>query len=45
MDFRDPKYRREVFLKFYEFHLKYNIHPGCVYFAIPWLAKYYNMDY
>ena len=45
MDFRDPKYRREVFLRFYEFHLKYNIYSGCVYFAMPWLAKYYNMDY
>jgi hypothetical protein len=22
MDFRKPKYRREVFLRFYEFHLK-----------------------
>jgi hypothetical protein len=42
MDFRHPKYRREVFLRFYEFHLKYKSHPGGVYFAFPWLAKYYN---
>lgn len=43
MDFRDIKYRREVFLRFYEFHLKYKSHPGGVYFAMPWLAKKYNM--
>ena len=43
MDFRDIRYRREVFLRFYEFHLKYNSHPGGVYFAMPWLAKKYDM--
>ncbi len=35
MDFRHPQYRREVFLRFYEFHLKYRTHPGCVYFLFP----------
>jgi Alpha-glutamyl/putrescinyl thymine pyrophosphorylase clade 2 len=44
MDFRLPIYRREVFLRFYEFHLKYKLHPGAVYFAMPWLAKYFNMS-
>ena len=44
MDFREPKYRREVFLKFYEFHLTYKTHPGCIYFAFPWLEKYYNLS-
>ena len=43
MDFRGPAYRREVFLRFYEFHLKYNSHPGGVYFAMPYLANHYNM--
>lgn len=43
LDFRLPQYRREVFLRFYEFHLKYRSHPGGVYFAFPWLAKYKNM--
>lgn len=43
MDFRDIKYRREVFLRFYEFHLTYRSHPGAVYFAMPWLAKHYDM--
>lgn len=37
MDFRRPEYRREVFLRFYGFHLRYKTHPGCVYFLIPWL--------
>jgi len=44
MDFRELKYRREVFLRFYEFHLKYKSHPGGVYFAMPWLAEHFNMD-
>lgn len=43
MDFRKVEYRREVFLRFYEFHLKYNAHPGGVYLAFPWLAKNFNM--
>lgn len=38
MDFRRPEYRREVFLRFYEFHLKYRAHPGGVYFLLPWLT-------
>jgi len=44
MDFRKPQYRREVFLRFYEFHLKYRSHPGGVYFAMPWLANRFEMD-
>lgn len=39
MDFRLPRYRREVFLRFYEFHLRYRAHPGCVYYLLPYLAK------
>jgi hypothetical protein len=38
MDFRLPQYRREVFLRFYEFHLRYRAHPGCVYYLMPHLA-------
>ena len=44
MDFREPQYRREVFLRFYEFHLKYKSHPGGVYYLFPYLAEKYNMD-
>lgn len=44
MDFRKPEYRREVFLRFYQFHLKYAIHPGCIYFVFPYLFKKYSWD-
>lgn len=35
MDFRKPEFRREVFHRLFQFTLKYKIHPGCVYFALP----------
>lgn len=44
MDFRDIRYRREVFLKFYDFHLQNNAHPGGVYFAMPWMADRFCYD-
>lgn len=37
LDFRLPKYRREVFLRFYEFHLKYKSHAGAIYYTFPYL--------
>lgn len=43
MDFRLPKYRREVFLKFYEFHDKFKGHAGAVYSAFPYLFEKLNM--
>lgn len=45
MDFRKPEYRREVFLNFYEYHLKYKSHPGAVYYVMPYLAEKYNWDF
>lgn len=42
MDFRKPEYRREVFLRFYEFHTKYGTHPGGVYFSFPYLFTKYQ---
>lgn len=39
MDFRQPRFRREVFLRFYTFHLKYRAHPGAVYYLLPFLAE------
>jgi hypothetical protein len=39
LDFRRPEYRRETFLRFYGYHLKYGSHPGVVYALIPWLGK------
>ena len=44
MDFRLPQYRREVFLKLYEFHIKYKAHAGGVYFAFPYINKKYNLN-
>ena len=39
MDFRRPEFRREVFLRFYEWSLKTRSFPGCVYFLMPYLAN------
>lgn len=44
MDFRKPEYRREVFLRFYGFHLKYKAFPGGVYYLIPHLTKGLSMN-
>jgi len=38
-DFRRPEYRREVFLRFYEFHLRHRSHPGGVYLLMPYLRQ------
>ena len=42
MDFREPRCRRAVFLRFYEFHLRHKAHPGGVYYLIPWLKRYFG---
>src|SRR6266516_4122024 len=36
-DWRAPQWRRQVFLRFYDFHLRYRAHPGAVYYLLPWL--------
>lgn len=43
-DLRGPEYRREVFLRFYQFHLEHHSHPGCVYYALPWLSRSLRLD-
>lgn len=43
-DFRLPQYRREVFLRLYEFNLKYNAHAGFVYGAFPYLNEKFNLN-
>ena len=43
-DLRQPQYRREVFLRFYEFHLRYRAHPGCVYYIMPALVDRLDMS-
>jgi len=44
IDYRQPQYRRQVFLDFYEFHLKYRAHPGCVYYVMPHLKEHYGWN-
>lgn len=39
MDFRKEIYRRSVFLRFYDFHIRYRSHPGCVYYIFPYLKN------
>lgn len=43
-DLRLPQFRREVFHRFYTFHLKYKTHPGCVYFLLPALAESLDLN-
>ena len=43
LDFRKPQYRREVFLRFYEFHLKNRSHAGAIYYAFPYLFEHLKM--
>jgi hypothetical protein len=43
-DWRLPEHRRKVFLDFYEFHLKYRSHPGCVYYLMPYLRQHYEWN-
>lgn len=38
-DLRKSEYRRETFLRFYEAHLSWRGHPGCVYFLFPALVE------
>jgi hypothetical protein len=40
MDFRHPTFRREVFLRFYQFHLRHRSHPGGVYLLMPYLQEH-----
>jgi hypothetical protein len=42
LDFRLPQYRKEVWLQFYEFHLRFRSHPGGVYYLIPWLRQHFG---
>lgn len=44
MDFRRPEYRREVFHRFYEFHLRHRAHPGAVYYLMPYLRERLGWD-
>lgn len=43
-DLRKPENRRETWQRFYTFHLRYATHPGCVYFALPFMADKLGWD-
>ena len=43
-DWRRPEYREQVFLDFYEFHLKYRSHPGGDYYLFPHLIQHFGWD-
>jgi hypothetical protein len=43
-DFRRPEYRREVWQRFYSFHLRYRAHPGGVYYVLPAMADAHGWD-
>lgn len=39
IDHRDPERREEMFLRSWEFHIRFRTHPGCVYHLLPALAR------
>ena len=43
-DYREAKYRREVFLDFYKFHLESRGHAGAVYYTFPYIFEKLNMS-
>lgn len=44
IDWREPAHKREAFLEFYRFHLRYRSHPGCVYALLPSIAEAFDLD-
>lgn len=44
LDWRLPENKREAFLHFYEFHIMYKSHPGCVYALLPAIADAFDLD-
>lgn len=43
-DYRKPEHRREAFLRFYQFHTQFKLHPGLVYLLIPYLSERLKWD-
>lgn len=43
-DFRRPEHRREVFLRFYEWSVRYRSFPGAVHHVLPHLARELGLD-
>lgn len=44
MDFRRTELRREVFLRFYEWSVKYRSFPGGVHYLLPFMAQALELD-
>lgn len=44
IDYRLPEHRREIFQRFYTFHLRYRSHPGCVYAMLPAIAEAFELN-
>jgi hypothetical protein len=44
MDFRRVELRQEVFLRFYEWSVKYNSFPGGVHYVLPYVAEALELD-
>jgi hypothetical protein len=44
MDFRRTELRREVFLRFYEWSVRYNSFPGGVHYVLPHMAQALELD-
>lgn len=44
LDFRLPQYRREVFLRFYEWSVRYRSFPGGVHYVLPHMADTLGWD-
>ncbi len=44
MDFRRAEYRQEVFLRFYEWSVKYRSFPGGVHYVLPYVAQALELD-
>lgn len=44
MDFRRTELRREVFLRFYEWSVRYSSFPGGVHYVLPYLAQALELD-
>lgn len=43
-DFREPRWRKETFLRFYEWSVKYRSFPGGVHYVLPAIAEALELD-
>jgi hypothetical protein len=43
-DLREPRWRRETFLRFYEWSVRYRSFPGGVHYVLPYVAEVLELD-